>query len=219
MALERQVIEIPLNKGIDTYKDEYLQSIDTPALIENGVFLKSGEIRKRDGLTRLSNKLAGGTTVTMGRRVTSFTQDLTMLTVGGVYTYSPASTQWIYKGSFSTAQVENKPIIRSATTVSHADYAESGALGAAIWVEGYDIKCSVFDTATNSTILFNQSLYAGSVSTPGLRPRVVATSTRFIFLWWVKNGVSDSELRCKIVDRTQPTVVITPTIPAPFGAG
>jgi hypothetical protein len=218
MALQRQIVEIPFNKGMDTYTDEYLQSIDTPALLENGVFLKSGEIRKRYGLTKLSNLLAGGGTVTTGRRVTSFSQDLTMLTVGGVYTYSPSSTQWIYKGSFATAQIENKPIIRSATTVSHADYAESGELGAAIWVDGYDVKCSVFDTDTNSTILFNQSLYTGSVSAPGLRPRVISTTTKFIFLWWVKNASTDSELRCKIVDRTQPTTLITPTIPAPFSA-
>ena len=162
MVLEKSIISIPYAGGLNEKKAEKHLELSKLETCDNGVFEKSGEIRKRNGFTRLVNTLASGT-ISGAKACSSFKDERLIFDGNEAYSRSNSGT-WVSKGRVTGCIYKDEDIDHDAgITATPTQIAEANGYRVEAWAEsdpeysttqvGWHVYARVVDTTTGATVV------------------------------------------------------------------
>ncbi len=123
MALQSQIIPIVVNQGVDTKTDPKQVANGKLVSLQNGIFQTAKEIRKRNGYQSFSQNIVGGGTISSGKAIAAFQNELVMLDDTSLYSYSDSQSAWINKGNVPLTSLATQSITRTTTKQTNQDFA------------------------------------------------------------------------------------------------
>ena len=148
MALEHQLVPIYFNQGVDTKTDPKMVLPGKLLALENGVFFKAGQIKKRYGYEHLGQSIVGSGSIASGSALSVYGDELLVFDDLRMYSYASTNDAWIDKGNAVSFKVENKQVAKNNKTLWDADYTYNQGIGVYIWRDATGIRCSVVDEET-----------------------------------------------------------------------
>lgn len=197
MALQKQQIPISFTGGVDTKTDpkqvlgpERIPGggdsiVPTKLLeLENGVFTKKGEIRKRFGYDILRKTiLDDGTELSTALGISTFKDELVLFNGVKLYTFIEASEAWKEKGTSTSVTISNRAVVRNIYQQTDPDYAYNNGIGCYVWKDSSaGVRYSVIDEVSGASIVENAIL-----STTGISPRAVGIG-QYIFIYYIQGS-------------------------------
>jgi len=185
MALQKQNIFINFAEGIDTKTNA---KITTKLLtLENGVFNKGGEIKKRLGYSILSQEIAGSTsTISSGKGLGKFFDELIMYDDDTVYSYSSNNDEWIDKGDLVALKVDREEVIRNNVEQTQPVSAFNAGIAVFAWEDSSGgVRYHVSDNDTDAIYVAN-TLINNSADTP----KVLALG-QYLYIFFMDAGNLD----------------------------
>jgi len=184
MALQKQVIPAPFDKGVDTKTSPFLTT--SFLSLQNCFQQKTGSIQKRFGLDSLSTNILNQTAqITQGKTLFTYNNELLMHDGALLYSYSQPNDEWIVVNELYTNRVVATPVIANSYNQTIPDRDTTNGIELYAWEDSRGgVYVTALDAASGNIILVEQQL-----SSSYTRPRVVACGT-FIFVFAIKNGTS-----------------------------
>jgi hypothetical protein len=167
-------VPIPFTTGIDTRSDP--KTVQPPKLtgLENGVFLKDHRISKRNGYTKLPQRLIGGsnTTLAASRALDAFANELLYWDDHYLNSWSPTSNAWRVRGGCESWVASTSTPMKVQGEQTAADRATVNGVTIYAWEDSRSggVRYSIFDSSTNQFITHDVLVGLSS----SVRPRVVA---------------------------------------------
>ena len=212
MPLQRQVVSIPMSGGLNTKTDDKQLPVGQLLELENGFRKRNGELQKRYGFDSLGVTLDTTETISEGRRMAVYGDELNVITNKSMYTYSDENDSWFLKGPLETLSIDSNPIISNSYAQSTADSATTENVAIYAWEDSRaanQIRYSIVDRNSNSTIIGDALLDSNAI-----KPRCIALGTKlFVFYRANLNTGTSYNFKCKIFAAEQPLEApITTTI-------
>lgn len=183
MALQQQPISIDLGLGLDTKSDPKQVVPGKLLTLENAVFRKNKQLRKRDGDKKFPNTAIDGAVLDNGDSLSTFNDELLLYQNQTLYSYSPGSLAWINKGAAVSAIVGTKQIIKNTAQQTQCDSAGNDGLSVYAWEDSRGgVRCSVFDETSGTPILVDTVVDAA-----GSRARCLSFN-RYLYVFYYKSG-------------------------------
>lgn len=200
MSLEKQLIPVSFNGGLDTKTAEQLVMPGSFLVLENCVRRKSMRTQMRYGFTNLGTSISGTTSViSQGRKLDTFISDLLLLNDTNMYSYTSSTDNWVDRGEISSVLVDAYPVIRNSDIQTMADMANGSGLTVTAWEDSRGgVRCSVFNDETRATVIAD-----GLVSLTGSRPKVVSLDQAFLICYY-----DNFSLKCRRVAKATPNVLL-----------
>ena len=193
MALDKKTIDIPFVTGINEGVDPRVLNSPAVSDVENGLFDKTGGLRKRLGTEGVDS--SDLPTATYGANLLSTRKDhLVAYGRGGLFVHAEGSESWYDTGIPETPPVEVEVVQNIGTfeTTLHYDCATDGKVLFEVWEAGGTSWCRATEIVTGAIILQPQAIAATGESDPILsKPSVVWNSNYFCVV-----GESGTNLRC-----------------------
>ena len=145
MALQKQKIAMPFLNGIDTKSDDKQSQLGTLLSAENTIFEKPGKLLKRTGFEQITPYNISGEKIENIRSITSYFDELNIVTNSNFYTYSENINKWINKGTLIDVRAESKSIIRNEKEQSKPDCLFVENTKIFIYSDSAGLKYSVID--------------------------------------------------------------------------
>lgn len=174
MAVDWQLAHFPFVGGVDTKSDGKVIPPNKLAVLENGVFTKRGQVKKRRGYTALSDDIAAA-----GGSVAGLSATRNIATVGGelvhfgdskAHSYVAGTGQWNDRGAIESVVVSLEPVAKVPTEQTLPDHATVGGITVYAWEDSRgSVRYSIVDATTGAT--WRADVDLGSNTS---RPRVVA---------------------------------------------
>jgi hypothetical protein len=143
MALERQIVTIPLAQGLDTKTDPKQTAPGRMTLLQNAVFTTGKKLRKRYGTSTKSQSIFGGGSISSADTLRAFRGELTLGSSGSLYSWSSATSTWKLKGSKTSVDVSRRPLPRSTYTTIGASSACIGNMLCTVWADSGSLSASI----------------------------------------------------------------------------
>ena len=185
MALQRQQLELPIIKGVDTKTDSKQLKVGKLLSAENVTFRKPGKIQKREGFQSVSNNIIGSAnTIIDGQAIMNFKEELLAFDKNNIYSYVQGTNNWKDKGDFQSTYLTSQPISNGTAR----DYSSDNAVhpsGLQTYVFARDVASTttlyyqVNDSATGQTIIGPVP-----ITNNGRNPRVVVFQDQFILFYY-----------------------------------
>lgn len=206
MALQPQVISVPLELGIDTKNSPVLLGQRSVALIQNVKFTKgaNGQMVARNGYLSMSG------TITAGSALAQLNGELDVIDSGLLKAYIPSTSSWVSRGSVATPVPSLTPLVSNSYNQSIPDAATLLGVTVAAWVDtrGGGVWFKVVDAVSGGILQAEAALSTVSVL---VNPRVIALpATSQIAI--LASVVTATGVYAWFIDCTAPTVA--PGIPA-----
>lgn len=176
MALDKQQLPIAINQGLDTKSDPKQISPGKFLTIENGVFLKNGEIQKCNGYAKSSQTFPFPFPKAVG--CGTLKNAMFILTENGAYSYAQSrdfaesinSQAFTKVGNYSPLSVRKTNAINQDTFSPSCAFDSTLKTLVKVWSESETtvlgtapaIKYSATDTTDNSLCLFETKIDGGS---------------------------------------------------------
>lgn len=175
-----------LREGIDTKSSTRAQVAGRLVELENGVFAKSGELRKRYGYDRIVAHVENGAAITQADGLATFRDELLLFGEHGrVHSLSGALDRWLDRGGIVSVGLEERPVVRNSSAQSSPDVARGGTMTCTVWEDSRGgVRYTITDDETGVPLVSD-----GSVSTTGTRPRVVSVNGAFIIFYCAGSGI------------------------------
>ena len=195
MPLQKQIITFPFSAGIDTKTTENL--VQPPSLLEleNGVFDKTGAIRKRYGYDALPKAILGSASSIDGcDYLTTLNDELLLVNNNTLYTYSEALEKWISKGIIPACKTTIEQVVKTDVySQTKPDAAKLGNFLITVWQDSRStnsIRYSVLDIQSGNYVVSDSS-----VATTGFAPKIVTIGNNAVIMY--RNSTS---LRTKVIE-------------------
>ena len=181
MALEKQTIGIPLAQGMDSKSDIKQLPVGKLSLLTNGSFKTPGSIQKRYGKAALSQSIIGGGSISNGKNINNFQNELNVLGSSTLYSYSDSQLSWVNKGFFPTLSISALSVARNTYEQTNQSSAvHSSGLRVFVWEDSSGgVRYSVVDSTTGNAIINNNQL-----DSDGQMPRVNIVGTNFVLTYY-----------------------------------
>lgn len=135
MPLTKTIVSLPYAGGLDEKKSSKHKSLGKLDECLNGVFEKSGQIRKRAGFTRLSNADANASTITTGKATGSYKGEALVFDGNTGYSLSDSGT-WVDRGRVVGSTFHDEVLIPSkGLTSTPAQIAVANGYRVESWAE------------------------------------------------------------------------------------
>jgi hypothetical protein len=199
-GLRQQLVPIAFREGIDTKTAPKASVPGRLMELENGVFTKVGEIRKRNGYAALSKQIENGGALTSADALATFRSELLCFGGGRVYSYADALEKWVDRGAAVSAKLTEQSVVRNAHAQSVPDVARSGGMTLTAWEDTRGgVRYSLTDDTTGAAYVADGAV---STSSGGTRPRVVVHVDCFYIFYSAGAGIFYRK-----VDPAAPTVI------------
>jgi len=173
-----QNIALPIAQGLDTKTDPKALPPTKLANLENGVFTKGGSIVKRNGYSKLSDKiLSSSATVTGTRGLHSVDDELFMADSERITSYVPTEDKWVDRGRFKSPKISTEVIDDIDDAQGAADCATLNNVTVYAWEKNVNTAANttegIFITITNEetgAVYLSNTVVRASAH----KPRVVA---------------------------------------------
>lgn len=192
MALQSQLMPLPFQTGLAQKVDSRWVDLGSQTTVTNCVMRKAGALQKRQGYTALSTQTLPDTgSITAGKRLGEYGQQLTLIDGTNYYGYSPTTAKWRLADMVPPCDAFRDAVAEWPTGMVSFD----AAYGAGYLVVAWTAKAtgsatnsawfSVIDWTSGTYIIQNQdlALAAGQVT----YVRVVISGTTAMIL-----GVDDA---------------------------
>lgn len=183
MALSKAIVPVGYN-GLQLLIDDKTAPLGTFVKIDNLIMASNHELVKRDGM-----KSIGVSTYPANiRTMYSFNSELGVITNQALWAYSTTLDKFINKGTTSSPIVTSKPIFANSYTQTIPDGSTTiNGIQGYIWEDSRNgVRCSIKDIQSDTFFIVDYS-----ISTTGVKPRVVACDKYLLFLW-----VETNTLKC-----------------------
>lgn len=206
MALNKQAIPINFSQGLDTKTDPYQVSIGKFLNLQNSIFLKGGQLSKRNGFEQLPALPDTSSTF-----LTTFNNDLTAIG-NDLKAYISGSMQWVEKGNLQPVDVSVLPLIRNNTSQMQADsiIAPNGSVLTAYTDQNpANLSASIYRYAIADSITGQNIISPTTIPTadPTLgTPRVFLLGSYFVIVF-TNNA---NHLQYLAISQANPSMVIGP---------
>lgn len=169
MALQKQLISVPITNGIDTKTDDKVRPMGKLNRIENAVFDKVLRLQKRNGYNDVSRITSDGFSQVQDIiNISSFNSELLAFTQNNLYSQSISVDRFFNKGSVFNVLPTSVPVVRNSFEQSSLDSLVVENLRVVCWQDGVvGAKYSVFDNNTNSFLVSD-----AVVNSNGKNPRL-----------------------------------------------
>jgi len=195
MALDKQNISISFSKGVDT-KTDNKQVVPGKLLnLENAVLKKVGKFVKRFGY----GVIADNAPITNGNALATFKNELIAYDGNSIYSYSSSDDKLYNKGFKVAVDISTQSVARNSFEQTNPDSAyHSNGISVYAWEDSSGgVRYSVFDVATNQTIVSN-----ALVDATGSKPKV-KTIEDYILIFFVDG----TDLKYVSIDANNPIVL------------
>lgn len=178
MALNKDIVSLPIDKGLNTKVDPKQDDPGYLRKAENLVYETLKLLKKRNGYDQITLEMLDGTQITDPKVSTKFKKELVLMDNDSLYAYSSSLKKFTKKGTLYPTEVKSKIIVKNSTTHTNP----SGALVADFEVFAWEntsggISYSVLDTVNKNFLTSDMEL-----SAVGLRPIVTSIqNTVYIF--------------------------------------
>jgi hypothetical protein len=182
MALQKQVVRMSAEGGLDT-KTDSKNVLPTNFLeLENVRFTKTGRFSKRFGYDSYTNGVLNGDPVETGAAVTTFKDELLRYSETNLYSYSSAENKWADKGATKFALSSEVSVITDGNRITNPSHATIANLTCYVYdwsgVPGSGgVDYRIIDNVTGAVI------YTGEVEASASTPHVVAIQGKFFIFY------------------------------------
>lgn len=195
MALDKQNISISFSKGVDT-KTDNKQVVPGKLLnLENAVLKKVGKFVKRFGY----GVIADNAPITNGNALATFKNELIAYDGNSIYSYSSSDDKLYNKGFKVAVDISTQSVARNSFEQTNPDsaYHENG-ISVYAWEDSSGgVRYSIFDVATNQTIVSN-----ALVDATGSKPKVKTIEDNILIFF-----VDGTDLKYVSIDADNPIVL------------
>lgn len=212
--LQPQLVDVPFGGGLSQHVQDLL--VNPPQLLEvlNGVFTKSGVMKKRFGATAAT--LTGVPNVLAPNAVFDHEGELCQHTSFSVIALSQENQTWrnTHLAGVRPCEITSRPRVRSNLSVRNLDSAVIGDLVCTVWESNAAVWCEVREQDTGAVLIAPRAVHSALKTFP----RVVAVGGRY-FLIAGKDGNTTTagvldQCRtkvCSIDTNTRPLAISAPT--------
>lgn len=201
MSLGKYIIPVQFTGGIDQKTPEKLLPIGRFVVLENCVRRKIFGVQKRYGFSSLSADISDGGSISEGRKVANFNDDLLLFGANEFYSYTPSSDEWVPRGSVSSVLVDSNPIVRNGDLQAMPDIAHTGGLTISAWEDSRGgIRMTLTDDETGAALIYDVE-----ISATGSRPKCVALGDYLIVTYY-----DGGDFNSVALNRADPTAVGAP---------
>lgn len=223
MALAKRNINISLSQGVDT-KSDPKQVIPGKLLsLQNGVLQTAEEIRKRNGYQGLPTTVTNLKTISSynvipsnvgsGNFLANFNNEDILNDGFHLYSQSPSTSSWVYKGNSPVCNLTTSPIVRNANNQTAQDCAANANAKIFAWEDSSTggVMLCIVDSNTGQVILNNYP-----VSATGIAPKCIAISGRLYcfyydsgdnilhYVYWNGTSISSAANAATNINTTNP---------------
>lgn len=145
MGLDKQLINYPFSKGLDTKTDPKQVQPTSLILIQNGTYQTLDEIRKRNGYSKIGSQLSAH----VGNALTAFKNTLIGLDGQSLFAYSPAETAMVSVGTKQAVDVSVTGVAGGSGNLYYPSSAVNGNYICNVWNDA--IKGSVYEVIDQTT--------------------------------------------------------------------
>lgn len=189
MTLIAQNVPIQFQAGLDTKSDEKAVVPGRFLELENGVFTRTGVIKKRFGydvLSRRVNDTGANITAAVGTAV--FNEELVLLDGSSAYSFAPAMGEWTSRGTVVPIRATDHPILHNSYAQTCSDVAVAAGLRCVVWVDSRGgLRYSVQDQETGA--YFASDVAVNNNASTSVRCRVIAFQGHFFILYSYTSGL------------------------------
>lgn len=178
MALQKQLVPLPIDKGLETKLDPKQEEIGYLRQAVNVVYETIKLLRKRNGYSITSGGIISGGNLSGTRALTKYKRELVAFAENKLYSFSQARMKWAEKGTLYPASTASKDVYVSATSQTQVTGICVEGFYIYTWIDGTTIKYSVQDASDDSFIVSN-----GTVGT-GTRVRV-SNISNYVYIIYV----------------------------------
>ena len=203
MALQKQVVPVALT-GLQTKKTPQTVIPGEFTLLNNMYQQRTGEFRKRNGVTALSASILAGGTISDARQLHVFRDELLLQTDTSIYSYSEAGLKWSNKGGHPPVSVAIQGTRARASTVHSTDAAYGSGLIATVFAISNGLYYSVVDAGSGQELVTYDFLAVGT------RGQVIPVSDGFVILYLIESGGSATVLKARKILASDPTAINSP---------
>lgn len=211
MTLQKQIVNINLTSGLDTKSDDKTLPAGKAVTFENCEIKETNKIQKRDGFEELSAVDLSDTSLTGGKGIMTFNNQLVRIKDGALYALSSDASKWVSKGNVSEGLSRSEIADKKSATTPSSDYQPDSAYYGGYNIIGWQEKILVVDSD-------RQELASTTITSAGVslfRCLVVGTD-----LVCISFDQSANKFQAHVFDTTDPgggltsTDVITGITPA-----
>ena len=168
MALQKQILPLSLDQGINTKFDQKDLPFGQFELVQNASYIKKGEFDKRFGYEKLKGETIGGTLNQPVIGVSKYKDQLLWVSRDQVYSYSEGVKVFQNEGSYDAIVPESNVVIQNGKEQSELQCAFIDNYKVFVYMEGSNHKISVVDNVSGSYVIYNATI-PGSTRTGKIR--------------------------------------------------
>lgn len=161
MALEKTIVELPLDKGLNTKTNPKQEEPGFLQTAQNIVYETIKKLRKRNGYDNVLLLTPNNTRITGAIDLAKYKNELLLLTEDTLYAYSDTLERFIDKGNLYSVSANSRPVFKNANSQTAVDSLVSEGFEVFVWEEGSQVRYSVQDRASKSFIVSNGLIATG----------------------------------------------------------
>lgn len=162
MALDRQLVAIPVDNGLDTKPDEKQQPLGFLRKAENFVYETIKLLKKRFGYSKLEFRDGTDALISNPVALSKYKNELVCFTDTKLYSYSTTRDRWVSRGNLTQATASTKSVIKNAATQSQMDSLVVENFQVVVWKDSaLGVRYSVRDLSGDSFLISDGAVGAG----------------------------------------------------------
>jgi hypothetical protein len=163
VALAKQILALPIDKGLDTKLDPKQEEIGYLRTAQNIVYETVKMLRKRNGYIQVDAYDEDNVVIENPIRTTKLKNELLLFTDTNLYSYSETRERFINKGSISSVSPSERTVIKNANNQSQVDGLTLQGFNIFTWTDSSGgVRYSVQDVVNNSFLVSNALVEAGA---------------------------------------------------------
>lgn len=179
MALNKQLVNLPIDNGLDTKIDPKQAALGFLRRAENVVFETLKLLKKRNGYDLVSDSVLSGSNLESVEVIKKLNDELLAIKEGGLYSYSPSLESWTKKGTVYPTDSESFITLRNANEQLHLSSAKVDNFLVSAWQDSSGgVRYSIQDL-NNQSFLVSNAL----VSATGERPKVEILDNKIFIIY------------------------------------
>lgn len=160
MALLKNKASVPFSAGLETKTDRAQDQLQGLRILENVVFDTPKKLLKRKGYNIVDTKLLNNSEIENAKYLSSFENELGLLTESNYYAYAESLNKWTDKGQVFTAFPSSKTVLRNEREQKNIDCLSLENVNVYIYQDSTGIRLSMIDNANCNFLISNELLSA-----------------------------------------------------------
>lgn len=202
MALNKSLVALPIDRGLNTKIDPKQEEPGFMRKAENLVYETLKLLKKRNGYDSLQLELLDGTQIVNPKVSSKYKKELVVMNSDSFYSYSPSLAKFTKKGTIYPSEISSKIVIKNSSNQNNPSGLLVDRFEIYAWEDSSGgLRYSIMDTE-NKNFIVSEALLSAS----GFRPIVANISNSVYFIYG-----EGTDLKFKSLELAAPTVLSSAT--------